>query len=461
MDKKLKTGIFNVFSANIINLLLSLITSFLLPKYLSIEAYSIIKSFQLYINYAGLLHLGYVDGMYLKYGGIDYSDINKEDFLNDLSTMRIFQTIVTFLWIVIGVVTKDMIILAFGLAILPQNMNSYFRYLYQSVGEFKKYSRILNLTTIGTFFVNIVLLVYTKTNGIIYCILYSIIYAITWMILEINTKKKMKKLKILYFSIEHFKSNVKNGLFLMLGTFSSIILTSIDRWFVKFYLDNGAFAKYSFAVTMDNFINVLVTPISATLYNYFCRKKDKCDISKIKNYIMIFSIIIVSSVFPIKFILEVFLQKYYDSASVLFLLFCSQIFFIIVKVFYVNLYKVEKLQKKYFIKLLIIIFGGIIINIICFKIYPKMESYAFGTLISSYIWYLISINDFKNIEISFKDYIFPTIQAVLFIVCSFSLNSILGFLIYMILTSIFVMIFYGEIMIELFNNIRNRRKDIK
>ena len=57
MDKKLKTGILNIFSANVINLVLNIITSFILPKYLSVETYSAIKTFQLYIGYAGLLHL--------------------------------------------------------------------------------------------------------------------------------------------------------------------------------------------------------------------------------------------------------------------------------------------------------------------------------------------------------------------------------------------------------------------
>ena len=54
--------------ANVISLLFNLLTSFLLPKYLSVDGYAAIKTFQLYVVYVGLLHLGYADGMYLKYG---------------------------------------------------------------------------------------------------------------------------------------------------------------------------------------------------------------------------------------------------------------------------------------------------------------------------------------------------------------------------------------------------------
>ena len=64
----MKKGITIVFVANIINMFFSVITSFILPKYLSIESYGYYKVFQLYVNYLGIAHLGYIDGIYLKYG---------------------------------------------------------------------------------------------------------------------------------------------------------------------------------------------------------------------------------------------------------------------------------------------------------------------------------------------------------------------------------------------------------
>ena len=39
------------------------------PEIEKIESYSYIKTYALYISYAGFFHLGYNDGMYLKYGG--------------------------------------------------------------------------------------------------------------------------------------------------------------------------------------------------------------------------------------------------------------------------------------------------------------------------------------------------------------------------------------------------------
>ena len=84
--KKMKKGLAQVLFANIIFLLVGIVSNFLLPKYLSIESYSYIKTYALYISYAGFFHLGYNDGMYLKYGGKKIENISKKDlstnFLN-------------------------------------------------------------------------------------------------------------------------------------------------------------------------------------------------------------------------------------------------------------------------------------------------------------------------------------------------------------------------------------------
>ena len=87
MERKLQRGILMVLVANVVNLLFSLLSNFLLPKYLSIETYAGIKTFQLYVSYVGLFHLGYVDGIYLKYGGKTLGQEVDAEFTTDLSTM--------------------------------------------------------------------------------------------------------------------------------------------------------------------------------------------------------------------------------------------------------------------------------------------------------------------------------------------------------------------------------------
>jgi len=77
-NMKLGKGIIEVLYANILNLLIAVVNGFLLPKYLTVETYADLKTFLLYMSYIGILHFGYIDGIYLKYGGKDLYNIQKE-----------------------------------------------------------------------------------------------------------------------------------------------------------------------------------------------------------------------------------------------------------------------------------------------------------------------------------------------------------------------------------------------
>lgn len=62
----LKKAIAVVLGANILNLVFQVLSNFLLPRYLSLDCYAEIKTFQLFVSYSGVLPLGYADGMYIK-----------------------------------------------------------------------------------------------------------------------------------------------------------------------------------------------------------------------------------------------------------------------------------------------------------------------------------------------------------------------------------------------------------
>lgn len=455
-NNSLKKGMLQILLANILNMIFSIGTNFLLPKFLSIDSYSQIKTYQLYVTYVAILHLGYNDGMYLKFGGKNINEISNNELEKNLSTLKIFQFIMMIFSILISIFTKDIALLMASIVVLPQNMIAYFKNFYQAIGEFKKYSRIMNITTSATFIINIFLIFIIQTdNYVIYLLGYIILSIVLWFMLEksLSEYKHLNKFKF-QFSWKELKDNISSGILLLLGNFSSQLLSSMDRWFIKILFDNIVFAQYSFAVSMENFLNVAVTPISVTMYNYFCNHDEDKDILKIRDLIIIFASIIIAFAFPVKFILELFLQKYLNSTAVIFILFSAQMFYIIIKSVYVNLYKSRKMQKKYSFKLVIILIIAFICNIIGYLIYNIKESFAIGTLLSAIIWFFISQLDFKSLKYSVKHYIYIFTAMFMFLLCGYLFNSIIGLLIYMI--TIIIMMFIC--MSSTLNNIINIAK---
>ena len=125
--------------------------------------------------------------------------------------------------------------------------------------------------------------------------------------------------------------DIKSGFLLMIGNFSNILLSSMDRWFVKTMMDSEQFAYYSFAVSMEGFLNIAITPITTTMYNYFCNNLEKKDVIYVRKYVMIFGTIIAIAAFPAKFVIEIFLPGYLGAVRVLFILFATQMIYIVQK----------------------------------------------------------------------------------------------------------------------------------
>ena len=447
----IKKGIIYVFIANIINLTMSLFTGFVLPKILSIETYSSIKLFQLYITYIGIVSLGYADGMYLRIGGQNLDNINKKEVCQEFKTFKIFQLIVTIIAIVISIVLKNEMLLFCSIVILPINIANYLRQVYQAIGLFKKYSRFTNINTLLIFIINLILLFVVKTdNPQMYIVSYIIAYIIYWLIIEKETKKIFgnKKVKA---SKKYLYQDVKSGFLLMIGNFCNVIFTGIDRIFVQNLLGSIKFAFYSFAVSVENLMNVFITPISTVMYNYLCNNKSKEQIIKVKSIISLFASIVIIVIFPAKFIVEIWLTKYIDSLTVLFLLFSAQYITILVRCIHVNLYKAEKKQNRYFIIMVIIVLISTILNILLYVLFGTMEAIAWATLITSFIWFIIGELDFKKYRMKIKNYLYIILCLIVFLICGRIENSIIACIIYGITIFIFMNIFIRDSLIYAFS----------
>lgn len=446
----LSRGMFSVLVANIINLSFNLVTNFALPKYLPVESYAAIKTFTLMISYAGVLHFGYEDGMYLKYGGKQKKDIDIEEWKVNISSLRIFQLGISVCILIAGIYLNSDIIFMFSLVLLPYNMVMYYKQFYQAIGEFKLYGYLMNITTVLLFAANMFFIVLGKKQYIWYLAANNIMYFFIWCILEVSIKRKIKtNLGCFIFSARECWNNIRSGFLLMLGNFSSVILTSMDRWFVKFLLNTTAFAEYSFAVSLENFINVAVTPITVTLYNFFCQNKSIEKIKKIQEYVLLFAVAIITAAFPAKFILETWLTSYSESGNTMFLLFCGQLYFILVKSIYVNFYKAQKMQKKYFKKLIIVIGMGFVFNWIFYLIVPMMEAFALGTLLSAVLWLGLCQFDFKELFLGIQGNSYLCLEMILFLICGFYFNAVVGGCMYIIGSYILSIIFMKNTVQEL------------
>lgn len=443
----IKKMILKVFSANFIQLISGIIIGFVVPGVLDINGYADLKTYTLYLSYIGLFHLGFIDGLYLKYGGKKIDNVDESELLGEHIFLIIFQIIISIIVLIISILSHNTILLIFSLSILPYMISSFFRYIYQSFGEFGKYSKIMYTYSIVYLLLNILLAFAFKNNNYIYyCIttiianLASCIYFEYAFISKIKVKPSISR--------ENIKKVFKSGFVLMLGNLAVVLILGIDKWFVKIGLTKTDFAFYSFAVSMLNIINTLVSAVSITFYNYLFKNSQKENLEKLKNTLIIAGSVASSAYFALSIIVQIFLKKYIPSLSIISITFAIFPYLTVITSLINNLYKVKKQENKYLKVVIVVLLLSIIYNFIALVIFKSTISIAIATLITIVTWLLYSSCDIKDIRLSLKDCVYLLVSTLSFLALAHLFDNVFGLIIYILEVLILSLLCYKETIMQ-------------
>lgn len=442
MSNSVKKGVIVVFLANIINMALGVITSFILPKYLSIESYGYYKVFTNIVSYLGVIHLGFIDGIYLKYGGWELSKVNLKELHSESVTIRNVQLFLTVVALLGGIWWNNPIAIILSLSFVPVNMVSFYKNIFQATGHFKSYGVILSALPIIVFIINMFLLLVIKTDNYIYYIL-TVFFSnlLLYVFLEYRSAKLFGRIKSVTFSRPLFIANVKTGFSLMVGNFASLMITSIDRWCIQIWMTISSFAFYSFAVSVENLFNVCVSAVTITLYNYLCKERTVSQIIRLKSVCVIIGIYLIAIAFPVKVAINLWLQKYTASISCLFLLICAHLYYFVIKSIYVNLYKARGHQRHYFLQMLLVLgVVGVSDVFAYFFISKTIEAFAGASLFSALVWFFMCYVEFKDIRGEWNEILLMLVCSIVYISCGLLIgNAIVGCFCYLILATLLVL----------------------
>lgn len=401
--KTLKNFI-RVLSSNTIVLISGMITGMIIPNILSVESYSSLKTYTLYLSYVGIFHLGYVDGLYLKYGGCSFSRIDKRILKYEHTVIWRIETVLMLAVLAAGCIRKDFVMALFAVSILPYNINGFFKQIYQATGEFKRYTRINNFVTISALALNVLGAVVLRVDQYVYYCFATLLANLSMSIfLEYGYFKNNRGYKP-HNSHDTVKL-IKTGSLIVLGNFIAQFVFTIDLWFVKGFFSTADFAYYSFAFSMVSMVNTVVTAVTVVFYNYLCREREERQILEFKRYLLVFSPFAALAYFCFRLIVKLFIVKYTASLEILFFLFGAYPFLVIVYALIINLYKISDDKKKYVRSVAVIVATATAYNFLSLKLWHSVSGIALATLLTYITWYLYSMTDFKLLK--------PTVREIL------------------------------------------------
>ncbi|MEN8078824.1 hypothetical protein ABFP60_17790 [Clostridioides difficile] len=448
----LKNNIIKVFSANILTAISGVIISFIVPMVLSVEGYAELKTYTFYVSYILIVSLGFVDGINYKYGGKKQDEIDLELVKFEHRFFLFTQIIFTIIFIILGIYLQSIMIIMIGISIIPINLSWFYKFYYQATGEFRKYTNISYIYTITYFISNCILIFLFKSdNYIYYCFTTIISHGLAFAISEIIFYKKMKIYKVKYSNEIFF--NIKVGIVVLIGNLSTMLFYALDRWFIKIFLTTNDFAYYSFSISMMNLINILVSSLSITFYNYLARGKSNEDIKKIKIYLIILGAFCSSAYFIFAGIITIMLKKYIPSLSIIAISFAAYPYIITINALIVNLYKANKKEKKYVRSVFIMVIVSLVYNIIAIILAKKSQSIAIATTLAFITWYIISMMDFKYLSINIKEVLFLGIVTISFLFLSHNIKWFIGIILYLSIVFLSAILIYKNELTEVLKKI--------
>ena len=139
MNSKIKNVFQNVsysVLANGINTLVSMVLVFIVPKALGVREYSYWQLYTFYVTYTGFFHFGWADGIYLKFGGKKYEELDKTYFNRQFWLLTFFEILIA---LVIGAVAyfgvddsqKQIVLILTGTCCILQLPRTLLQYILQ------------------------------------------------------------------------------------------------------------------------------------------------------------------------------------------------------------------------------------------------------------------------------------------------------------------------------------------
>lgn len=264
---------------------------------------------------------------------------------------------------------------------------------------------MVNFTTICNLIIIISLVLTSIKNYKCYIVANCLVQWIMFVTGWISFKRKIVMGKIL-FSFKIFIKYVRMGILLTIGNFIYALFIGIDKWFINKNLDISQFSFYSFAAQMVTVVNMIVSPIAMTLYSHLSREKNKNFEIRIKRLLVVILMIIPLFINCIELIVCNFLSSYISAVDVIRILLISQIFLVLNTAVFVNLYKVYKKQKDYFIRLSVAVVVALLLNILICIYSPNIVAFSVATMFSIIVWLLLNLNFFHYLKPELKELIY-------------------------------------------------------
>lgn len=460
--KKLLKNINYIVTANFLVLGISILLNLFVPKFIGVKEYSYWQLYVFYSSYVGFLHLGWLDGIYLKNGGKEYDELDKSSLGSQFWYLFLFEVILSVMIITFAISFskspyKTNILILTALVSVIMNLRTFILYIFQSTNRIKEYAQLSrNDRYIYIVLLSIYLLIGGKNFFVLILLdIFSRLIITLWGLFKI---KDLLLRKVVNFHIifPEIIDNIKIGSNLMLSNIAGMLIIGISRAFIEFKWSVATFGKLSLTLSISNMFMIFINAIGVVIFPLLRRTNQKnlpnlyTDLRK--TFVPLsFSFLLFFQ--PLKLILELWLPSYRQSLIFMGVLFPMVVYEGRMSLLVTTFLKTIRQEKKILYSNIIALSFSVILSIVTVLILNNLILSVGVIMISLILRCIIAENLLeKTLAISKKNnLILELLLTTVFIFSNLFFNSLSSFCIYIIL-------FLGYLVIirtELINSMKN------
>ncbi|MBF0786621.1 MULTISPECIES: lipopolysaccharide biosynthesis protein [unclassified Streptococcus] len=338
MNNKLKNVLVNsgyaIFS-NLLSMFVSTLVILVLPKLIGVESYGYWQLYLFYVSYVGFFHFGWIDGIYLKYGGSHFEDLDERKFYSQFVMYILFQSVIAFLIFIYGLVyttdsDKQFIFEQLGITLLLTNVRFFIIYILQTTNRIKQSSAI---TILDRFLYAVLLIgfILVDINHYQMMIYVDVLARFMSLLYGLYLCRSILCKNLSYFKLDYFEviDNIKVGSNLMLSNVASLLIIGTVRLGIERQWDIATFGKVSLTLSISNLMMIFINAVGIVIFPMLKRlERGKLSIlyTSLRNVLMPFMLGILLLYYPLKLVLVNWLPHYMESIKYMVLIFPMAIY---------------------------------------------------------------------------------------------------------------------------------------
>ncbi|MFV8785808.1 polysaccharide biosynthesis protein [Aerococcus urinaeequi] len=429
-------NILNVAMSNIIGFGTSFIVGFILPGILTVAQYGAYKQYTLYLSLTYLFHLGFADGIYIKYGGKELNELDQNVIRDEHNFANFFQFIMFIVMFLISLITKDPVLILFSIVTFFSNVTTYQSNFLQAIGQFKAFtvaSMFRSVSYIALLLIGI--FIFKSEDYVFYIILNVLSFVLMYIYYEfrfINILGLSPK-----FTVKDKFEIFRVGFLILLANMSLTFVGNIGSWIANWRFPVEEFAQYSFQNSVLNVIILIVNAVALVFYNLISKTDSPRVANIIKQLTLLLGIFGGLGFFVFKWIIEFFLPNYVASIELLSITFISIPYIMISKIVIANLYKAKRSERKYIRDSIIYVVLAFVFVYLVSLVTRTLIGIAWATTLCYFLWYIYaSRREFTAMKGDANEWLLIISHVLVFYFTANVLNTYIGFFAYAIFLAI-------------------------